>query len=269
MVAVDALLAALVLEPVGPGRYRADSVQEGHSVVLGGQLLAQAIVAGAHGHEGKTVKTLSMVLARGASPDRPLDIVVQELHRGRGLASSTVTTSQDGQVCTSALVLLSAEEPDFIRHADSVDDLPAPPVAGASNGDWEFVIAGEIDDPEAIGPPDLDVWTRFPGAKPDPVTDQALLAFATDFFLIGTAMRPHAGVGQSQAHVTVTTGVVSHTLTFHEPFAAQDWLLLRHHSGYAGRGRSHGRADVFGGDGSLVASFVQDSMIRAKQGAHA
>ena len=77
-------------------------------------------------------------------------------------------------------------------------------------------------------------------------------------------MRPHAGVGQAQAHVTLSTGVVSHTLTFHEPFAAADWLLLSHHSPYAGRGRSYGRADVFRADGALVASYVQDAMIRPK-----
>ena len=83
------------------------------------------------------------------------------------------------------------------------------------------------------------------GAPADPVLDQALLAFATDGFLIGTAMRPHEGVGQSQAHVTLATGVISHTLTFHEPAPAGDWLLLSHHSPYAGHGRSYGRADVF------------------------
>lgn len=271
MVTVEALLAALVLEPAGPGRYRAESLHEGHGVVLGGQLLAQALIAGALGHEGKTVKTLSMVLARGATPDRPLDLRVEELHRGRGFASSTVTTSQDGQVCTSALVLLSADEPDFIRHEERPDDLPPAPAPARGSDEWEFQISGDVDinDPQAVGPPQLDVWTRFPGTDDDPVTNQALLAFATDFFLIGTAMRPHPGVGQSQAHVTVTTGVVSHTLTFHEPFGLADWTLLRHHSTYAGRGRSHGRADVYRGDGQLVASFVQDSMIRARAGAPA
>ena len=111
--------------------------------------------------------------------------------------------------------------------------------AGDGDGAWEIRIAGDVDisDPEAIGPADLDVWTRFVGAPDDPAVDQALLAFATDGFLIGTAMRPHAGVGQAQAHVTVSTGVISHTLTFHEPAPAGEWLLLSHHSPYAGRGR--------------------------------
>jgi acyl-CoA thioesterase-2 len=91
---------------------------------------------------------------------------------------------------------------------------------------------------------------------------QSLLAFATDGFLIGTAMRPHEGVGQAQAHVTLSTGVLSHTITFHEPLYAGDWHLLSHHSTHAGHGRCYGRANVFSVDGALVASFVQDAMIR-------
>ena len=77
-----------------------------------------------------------------------------------------------------------------------------------------------------MGPPELDVWVRFVGAPDDPATDQALVAYSTDGFLIGTAMRPHAGVGQAQAHVTLSTGVLSHTLTFHEPCPAAEWHLL-------------------------------------------
>jgi acyl-CoA thioesterase-2 len=136
--------------------------------------------------------------------------------------------------------------------------------SGHARGAWEIrmVDGVDIDDPDAIGPATLGVWTRFVGAPDDPTVAQALLAFASDGFLIGTAMRPHAGVGQAQAHVTLSTGVVSHTLTFHEPFRADEWLLLSQSSLYAGRGRSYGRADVFTESGKHVASFVQDSMIR-------
>ncbi len=109
------------------------------------------------------------------------------------------------------------------------------------------------------------MWTRFVDAPDDPAVSQALLAFATDGFLIGTAMRPHEGVGQAQAHVTLSTGVLSHTLTFHEPAYAGDWLLLSHHSTYAGHGRCYGRANVFDARGTLVASYVQDAMIRPMQ----
>ena len=76
-------------------------------------------------------------------------------------------------------------------------------------------------------------------------------------------MRRHAGIGQAMAHVSISTSVLSHTLTFHEPIDAGEWHLLAHESPDAGRGRSYGRANVFARDGRLVASFVQDNMVRS------
>jgi acyl-CoA thioesterase II len=262
MVAVKSIVRSLQLEPAGDGRFRAENVDTGHPVVFGGQLLAQSIVAALEGHEGKTVKTLHTVFARAASPERGVEIVVEPVHAGRALASSTVTIAQGDRICTRSMVLMSTDEPDLIRHAESAPD-GRPPDGGPDGEDWAVQIVGDVDlnDPAQVGPPELQVWTAFPGAPDDAGVSQALVAFATDGFLIGTAMRPHAGVGQAQAHVSLSTGVLSHTITFHEPVSAGRWLLLVHRSPYAGRGRSYGRADVFA-DGSLVASFVQDSMIR-------
>jgi acyl-CoA thioesterase len=271
MFTMDAFLQALTLEPAGEDRYRAANLPAEHGVVFGGQLLAQSIVAGSAGQEGKTVKTIHTVFPRGANPDTPLHITVERMHGGRSVASSTVTISQDDQIVTRSLVLLTAEEPDVIRHADeplrasSPDDVRGN-VRGA--GVWELGIVGNVDisDPQLVGPPELDVWVRFVGAPHDPIIDQALVAYSTDGFLIGTAMRPHAGVGQAQAHVTLSTGVLSHTLTYHERCPAAEWHLLQQWSSYAGHGRSYGHGDIFRADGQLAASFVQDAMIRARSG---
>lgn len=266
MLRTDAICDSLALEPVGEDRYRAQNVEAAHNVVFGGQLMAQSIVAAALGHVGKTVKTLHTVFVRPATPDQPIDVTVERVHSGRALASTTVTLGQGEKTCCRSMVLLNADEPDLIRHADPVPDVPPPTPADASAaGEWQVQIVGDVDiaDPDQVGPPELDIWTRFDGAPDDPVTSQALLAYATDGFLIGTAMRPHEGVGQAQAHVTLSTGVLSHTLTFHEPFSAGEWLLLAQRSTHAGHGRTYGRAEVFRNDGRLVASFVQDAMIRA------
>jgi acyl-CoA thioesterase-2 len=142
---------------------------------------------------------------------------------------------------------------------------PDASTASTHGGDWwEIRTEGGVDisDPDAVGPAELNVWTRFPGAPDDQTISRALLAYSTDGFLIGTAMRPHAGVGQALAHVTISTSVITHTLTFHEPFHAAEWMLLSQESPYAGRGRSYGRGQVFLQDGRLVASFVQENMIR-------
>ncbi len=263
MIRVASILDSLHLEEDGAGRYRAANVDTGHRVVFGGQLIAQSIVAALEGQEGKTVKTVHTVFARAASPETSVELEVDPVHAGRAMASSTVTVSQGERICTRSLVLMSADEPDLIRHAEPASAVPVP--GDRPRGDeWVVAIVDgvDLDRPELVGPPVLEVWTAFPGAPDDAGVNQALLAFATDGFLIGTAMRPHPGVGQAQAHVTLSTGVLSHTITFHEPVSASKWLLLAHRSLYAGRGRSYGRADVFDADSGLVASFVQDAMIR-------
>ena len=272
MTALSALLGTFELEPAGDGRYTAGNAPEGPGVVFGGQLIAQSIVAAALDHPGKVVKTIHTVFARGAAFESDLDIEVDVMHTGRAFGSSTVTISQGGKLRTRSIVLMTTEEDDLVRHEVSTPDRAAeePDAAFDDPDEWEFRLAGDVDieDPAFVAPPELDVWTRFPGAADDdPVVAQALLAYTTDPFLIATAMLPHEGVAQSLAHVTLSTGVVSHTLTFHERVHADQWFLLAHDSPHAGHGRSYGRAHVFQG-GTLVASFVQDAMIRAMPEAH-
>ena len=185
---------------------------------------------------------------------------------GRAMASATVTTRQEGRLCTRALVLLTAEEPDLIRHAAAMPEVGEPaasPDRGGEGDFWEVRIVDDVDLMSGdVGPAELNVWSRFPGEGSDGVLGQALLSYATDGFLIATAMRPHEGISQAQAHVSISTSVLSHTLTFHEPIDASRWHLLCHESPYAGRGRTYGRAHVFNEDGQLVASYVQDNMVR-------
>ncbi len=269
MTLLDDLLATFTLEPTGRGTSRGTSIVFGAgSVVFGGQLLAQSMVAAAAIDPAKEVRSIHTVFARGGSTSEPLDFDVDVLQTGRTFASASVTARQGDRACTRSLVLLHAPEPDLIRHQPDAPDVGDPLAATPSpeSGDlWELRIVGGVDiaDPEAVGPPVLDVWVRFPGAPEDPLRNQCLLAFATDGFLIGTAMRPHPGVGQSLAHRTISTSVISHTLVFHEPVDAGRWMLLSHEGPAAGRGRGYGRAHVFAEDGTLVASFAQENMIRA------
>ena len=273
-------MAALELTPVGEGRYRGANMDNPGPVVFGGQMLAHVVAAASLTVPEQAVKSLHTVFSRGATADLDLDIEAEVMHRGRGFSSLTISLRQGERLCARSLVLMEAEVADLIRHGP-----PSPPSRpqdavptghGSSPVDWwELRTVGGIDisDPDATGPPQLDVWMRFPGAGAHDDTasdtgaggtlDRALLAYASDGFLIGTALRPHLGFGQSLAHVAFATTVLTHTLSFHEPFRAGEWLLLAQEAPYAGRGRSYGRAHVFSEDGRLVASFVQESMIRA------
>jgi acyl-CoA thioesterase II len=112
----------------------------------------------------------------------------------------------------------------------------------------------------------LTVWSRFQGAIPSPVGNQAALAWGTDGYLIAAALGPHPEFDESQAHGALSTGVVSHSISFHRPVNVSEWLVMAHDGRYAGGGRAFGSCQVFNEDGELVASFSQDAMVRAHPG---
>src|SRR3954468_6967157 len=152
MLTIDAFVEALTLESIGDDRYRAGNVDAGHGVLYGGQLLAQSVIAGLMSEPDKAVKTVHTIFARSGSPEAPVEIVVDRMHSGRAMASCTVTISQGERLCARSQVLLSADEPDFIRHADGAPPTAGPGVSRAM-GDgtaWEVRIAGDADitDPE-------------------------------------------------------------------------------------------------------------------------
>lgn len=262
----------LYLEPVGENRYAVANAGDAavNPVVFGGQLLAQMITAAGAHSPGKTVKTIHTTFARAARVDADTELIVDTFHSGRAFASHTITAVQGDRICARAQVLTDADEPDLIEHHDAAPSL-VPPQGDGETGHSvfpgaEFVIADGVDlvDSNApVGPAELTVWYRSRDTPDEPLVNQAVLSWGTDGFLIGTAMRPHAGLGYDRAHRDVSTGVIGHTLTFHRPFTMTDWLLMQHEAPFAGGGRSYGRCHIFDATGALVASYVQDNMIRA------
>jgi len=222
----------------------------------------------------KTVKTINVIFARAARAGADTEIDVHTFHAGRSFCSHTVTAWQGDRLCARASVLTHAAEPDLVSHqTDPPPQSPlSPPAASAVARDHsvfpgaEYVVADGvnlIDSDAPTGPAELTVWYRWPAAPDDPIINQAALAWGTDGFLIGTAMRPHEGLGYDRAHVDIATGVISHTLTFHRPALMNDWVLMTHESPFAGGGRTYGRCDIHDGAGNLIASYMQDSMMRA------
>lgn len=265
---------ALELRQIGDNRYAVpnEGDPEIHNVVFGGQLLAQMIMAATRHSDGKHVKTINAIFARAGRVDGDTEIEVDTIHSGRAFASHTVTVWQnEGRLCSRALVLAHADEPDVISHDVQCPTVAPPDLDQVRKGGLvfptaEMVIADGVDIVDSslpARPAALDVWYRSTETPDQRALNQAVLAWATDGFLIGTAMLPHEGVGQDRAHVDLSTGVVDHTLTFHRPFSLGDWVLMAHESPFAGGGRSYGRCHIFDAEGRLIASYVQDNMIRA------
>ena len=260
---------SFTLQDVGGGLLRGPHLPEGRGVVFGGQLLGQAIIAATRAQPTKRVKSVQTVFAKGLRVSDPVDIRVETLYEGRNIGAATVDFIQDGRTCASCIVLMDVAEPDLIHHQTPQMPKVAPPDPSKAHatitGAPETIIVDDVDflNPATLRPPTLQLWVRFQGTpKDDQAMHRAMLAHATDGWLIATSMFPHEGIGQEMAHVTISTGVLTQTLAFHSDIDANDWLLIDHESMYAGGGRVYGRGHAFTPDGKLVASFVQESLVR-------
>jgi acyl-CoA thioesterase II len=265
--ALEELCAALDLRGSGDGRFVGHSVRLGTMQgVFGGQLLAQMIVAADRAVPDKTVKSLHAIFVRPAGLDAPLVFDVEVMQSGRQYASATVTVSQGDRLCARALVLLDSAGEELAAHTSAPPEAQHPDDGGDRStwGAAELCVVGDVDldDLAATGPPELLLWVRFEGAPLDDGLNRGLLAYASEPYFFGTALRPHAGLGQALAGTQIIPAVITHTVTFHQPVSAADWLLLDIASPHLGRGRIYGHASVFSQEGAFVASVSQENQLR-------
>lgn len=264
----EPLLTAFTLRPTGPGHYVAGSVPAPHRpVVFGGQLLGQSALAAAATVDGKSVRSVQTLFARAGDVAQDVSLSAEVIHNGRTMGSALVRAAQGDRTLCQSLVLLDAGDPDLVRHAESMPDVPGPdaaePVTAEPGSELRLVGGAAILAADHTGPAQVHAWARFPCATGGPAgVHRALLSWYTDGLLIAAAMRPHP-LGQEMAHQSVSTGVLTHTITFHEDGDASRWMLITQTSAYAGNGRCYGHGAVYAESGELLASFAQEGMVRA------
>jgi len=266
------LIDVLNVQPDGERSYvsitRDNAANRHRGVVEGSQMLAQAIVAAGRHAPGRRVVSATMMFARAANTSEPLRIQLDELSGGRNFSTLAPQVQQSGKLCASGIMLLDATAPDVIRHSVAQPDTAGPdasePFDLAMTGrDVRFVDGAYTRDPNApIGPPELHAWVRFRAVPEDPAMHAALLAHFTGQVSIAAALRPHAGIGQSLAHRSLSTAINAIHISFHADVRADRWMLYRHHSTFAGDGMTHSECRVFNVEGALLASFSVDAMVR-------
>lgn len=265
----------LSLAEVGEHRYRLGvpaDLPEGRDVVFSGQLLGQMVLASARDAPGggagsaKDARSVHAVFARAGSYSRPIDMTVESMHAGRTWASDTVTAWQDDRLLARGLLLLSSTDGDLVRHGPEMPSgFPGPEDLEEAAGqvfpgaEWRPVPTGASRD----GTPVDLAWHRYRDPLPSAAAHQAVLAWATCGNVIGVAIRPHRDrLRLADAHRTISTGVISHTVHFLEPLDTSEWLLVVTEGTSAANGRIYGTGSVFTGEGKLVAVFHQDSMAK-------
>jgi acyl-CoA thioesterase II len=245
---------------------------EGRDVVYSGQLLAQILMASDRACDGtKDVRSIHAVFARAGTYTKPIVLAVDSMHAGRTWASDTVTATQDGRLLCRAIVLLNTLDEDLMRHDPQMPQGVAGPdgleagTALAFPGSEVRPVPGEH---AAGGVPVEMAWLRYERPLSSPAANQAVLIWATCGNVIGLGMRPHRSTVRIQdAHHSLSTGVIGHTAHFTERFDVSQWLLMVTEADKTGSGRVYGGGRVFTEDGILVATFQQDAMAKAAEGA--
>lgn len=238
-------------------------------VVEGSQMLGQAVVAASRHSAGRRIVSAHLVFPRVADARRAVRVHLDEVSAGRTFTTLGVRVTQRERCVAVGTLLLDETADDLIRHTEPGPAVPTPYGSepydmGVTGRDLRIVDGAYTGDPNApVGPPDLDAWVRFRDVPGDPALHAGLLAQFTGHLSIAAALRPHAGVGQHDAHRTLSTAINAIGLSFHAPIRADRWLLYHHHSTFAGDGMTRAEGHVHDGSGDLVASFTVDAMVRA------
>jgi acyl-CoA thioesterase len=262
------LLHLMDLEPAGPGLFVAPIYEDRRrNVVEGSQLLGQAIIAASKSVPDQRAISAHMIFSRPARFDLPLFFRVKLLRRGRSFSTVSVEAEQEGKSVASALVLMDKGAPDRIRDQIAMPSIPGPNASpfhdyGMTGRDVRFVNGDYSPDPDRIGPPEINAWVRHREAPDRYDLRQGLLAQFTGHMTIAAALLPHVGLGEAQAHVSLSTGVLAITIALHEEPDLTRWLLYANPSIHAGHGLAQGEGHVFAEDGHLVASYTVQAMIR-------
>lgn len=282
--ALDDLLRLLDLEPLEVNLFRGQSRDIGGKAVFGGQVIGQALVASTRTVEGRWPHSLHAYFLRPGDMARPIVYEVDRVRDGKSFSARRVQAVQGGEVLLSMICSFQVPEPGF-EHQAPMPDVPAPEslrsqpelvkewlaavpqVPPRIREAFERRTAVEFRPVEPRNPlvPQVDsprqsYWVRANGKLPDaPLLHACVLAYASDFSLLSTALRPH---GVSWLTPGLAVASIDHALWFHRPFRIDDWLLYAMDSPTAQGGRGLSRGQFFDRAGRLVVSVAQENLMR-------
>ena len=286
---VSELIELLSLERLEDNLFRGQSRDIGTKYVFGGQVLGQALSAAQASLAGpRSAHSLHAYFLRAGDVEHPIIYDVDRTRDGGSFSVRRVTAIQHGQpifFCAASfqehetgaehqLSMPEVPKPEDIAPAHAVPPevlakLPTKVQRWLSRmGPFEFrhvYPRDELNPPKR--PPYQQVWFRLSEKVGDaPELHRALLAYASDFHLLGTATFPH-GISYYQPNVQMAS--LDHALWFHRPFRADDWLLYSIDSPSAQGSRGLARGQIYDRGGHLVASTAQEGLIRVVQDATA
>ncbi|MGE4405233.1 acyl-CoA thioesterase II [Pseudomonas sp.] len=282
---LDALVHLLTLERIEENLFRGTSQDLGFPQLFGGQVLGQAISAASQTVvPERHVHSLHGYFLRPGDSHQPVVYDVDRVRDGGSFTTRRVSAIQKGQTIFTCIASFQAQETGYEHQ------LPMPDVIGPEDlpSEWELLdklspmvperVMEKLRRPKPIeirpvtladpaNPQPMEpvryIWFRADGTLPDsPALHKYLLAYASDFNFIGTALQPH---GVSSWSKFIQLASLDHAIWFHRESPVDDWLLYAMDSPWAGNARGFARGNIFNREGQLVASVAQEGLIRVRE----
>ena len=277
----EALLQLMNLETLEDNLFRGESRDIGTPRVFGGQVLAQSVIAANRTVDEGSIHSLHAYFLRAGDASAPIVYDVDRNRDGRSFKARRVVAIQHGRPIFTMAASYQLDQ-DGLDHQFEMPDVPMPEDLSsesdipqdrlnevpqllrrwyARTGPFDFRPVKKVDvfNPRPQ-PPFSNIWFKL-NDKID-VSDQmhrALMAYASDFHLVGTATLPH-GISFIQDDLVMAS--LDHAMWFHRPARVDEWLLYSCDSPSSSGGRGLARGSIFDRSGRLVASAVQEGMIR-------
>ncbi|MGI9381374.1 MAG: acyl-CoA thioesterase II [Methyloligellaceae bacterium] len=281
--ALKDLVSILDLEQIEHNLFRGDSPQNGWQRVFGGQVIGQALVAAERTVDDRNAHSLHGYFMRPGDPKVPIIYEVDRIRDGKSFSTRRVVAIQHGQAIFSMSVSFHKIEGGFDHQLDMPDvpepeKLPSEDELKNSFGNlpesirryWERerpIELRPVDMSRYISPkvrePKQAIWMRANDTLPEDIgLHQCVLAYASDFSLLDTSLIAH---GRIMFDPELMMASLDHSIWFHRPFRADEWLLYSQDSPNANNARGFSRGSVFTREGVLVASVAQEGLIRLRK----
>jgi acyl-CoA thioesterase-2 len=233
---------------------------------------------------GRVVHSLHAYFLRRGDFNAPIVYQVDRSLDGHSFANRRVVAIQHGeQIFNLAASFQVVEEgldhqvgmPSVPPPESLEDQTSLPPEIGrhlperlrqffAQPRPFVFRVAHTDDADENSREPSRQIWFKAVGELPDDERlHRNLLAYASDFFLLGTSMLPHRS---AEFEGRLVMASLDHAIWFHRPLRVNDWLLYAMESPSASGARGFAQAGIFSRDGRLVATTAQEGLVRIKRG---
>ncbi len=282
---LDELLALLKLEKIDENTFQGNSQDLGFGNIFGGQVLGQALSAASQtAPADRGTHSLHAYFLRPGNPTLPIVYEVDCIRDGKSFTTRRVVAIQKGRAIFSMSASFHVAEEGF-EHQGTMPHVPGPEnflseieMARRVADKIPAAIRNRIlcDKPIEIRPinpnnpfapkkmePNRYVWFKTIAPMPDDLSiHQYMLAYASDFGLVGTALYPH---GKTFWDADMQVASLDHAMWFHRDFRMDDWLLYAIHSPNASRARGLNHGRIFTKDGRLVASTSQEGLIRQRR----